>query len=160
MRGDTICTQVDGLVFDIGRWVQKQVCCGFDNEEWRGVFPLFHAAINQQYLPPYYFQKEDLGKLEIVTGRIIIIYFTTRTTPGIAVVIVITAAISTSDIKYFYVPAAAPASWDLFYLIFTSCLYFYPPPTTILQMRKNEAHRARKRMVFLKLREGFQASYG
>lgn len=76
----------------------------------RGLAPL-HAVMKQQYLPAYYFQKEDLGKLAIDTGRIVmIIYFTTRTTPGISVVIVITAAISTSDIKYFYVPAAAPAS--------------------------------------------------
>lgn len=37
-------------------------------------------------------------------------YFTTRTTPGIAVVIVVTATILTGIIKYFCVPAAVPTS--------------------------------------------------
>lgn len=110
MGGDKICTQVDGLVFDKGRWVQKHMGCALDNEKWRGVLPLFHAIIKKQYLPPCS-QKEDLGKLAIDIGRIImIIYFTTITTAGIAVVIVIAAAVLTAVIKYCCVLAPAPTS--------------------------------------------------
>ena len=57
--------------------------------------------MKQQYLPLCYFQKKDLGKLALDIERIIMImYFATRTTPGITVVIVTTAGILTSVIKY------------------------------------------------------------